>query len=103
MRCSNSTLYAVTRFAYDGLACCKTLDGPKGDGSLELPDTRFAARTGPEDRAIAPTTLKNKARPASANQAARLRRGRRCCPRRQQADQSCPGRRPTHSCVIAQP
>ena len=38
---------------------------------IELPDTRFAARTGPEDRDIAPTTLKNKARPAqrgSANQ-----------------------------------
>ena len=37
MRCSNSTRYAVLRDlrrVYDGLACCKTLDGPKGDGSL---------------------------------------------------------------------
>ena len=43
-------------------------------GSVELPDTRFAARKSPMDDGIAPTTLKNKARPAqrgSANQAAR--------------------------------
>ena len=41
---------------------------------IELPNTQFAPRKSAEDRAIAPTTLKNKARPAqrgSANQAAR--------------------------------
>ena len=55
-------------------------------GSLELPDTRFAARKCPQDHGIAPTTLKNKARPASANQAAR----------RGAADKSLPGGETSH-------
>ena len=54
------------RALYDGLACCKTLDGTEKATDHELPDTRFAARTACGGRGIAPTTLKNKARPAPA-------------------------------------
>ena len=48
MRCSNSkrcAVYAI--YVYDGLACCKTLDGTESRRIIELPDTRFAARTAP--------------------------------------------------------
>ena len=43
MRCSNSTRYAdyTIRRVYDGLACCKTLDGTERRRIIELPDTRF--------------------------------------------------------------
>ena len=61
-------------------------------GSVELPDTRFAARKSPMDDGIAPTTLKNKARTSPAPiKAARLRRGR----------DRCPGGSRTTNCALA--
>ena len=82
MRCSNSTRYAVYAIygVYDGLACCKTLDGTERRRIIELPDTRFAARTAPGGRGIAPTTLKNKARPPQRQSSCSARRGRERLP-----------------------